>query len=1242
MLRCGKLSQKPKWRNWQTRWTQNPVRFTPCGGSTPPFGTIVGKNVVFVHGGRPPPRWRQTCSTDTMRVRPYFLASSILMSWLLPQTSPAQKTGRTDESFLAGRRDSVFFLESKFFDPATATVAIISGRSLSPGREFVVDGRKGTVTLMPSVLRDEIPDSGWVGFEVSYIPAPFRFKDQYRLPAAEALEGQRSSVAAPSRTAARRENVGDWFGTGLQRNGSIMRGVTIGSNRDAALTSGFRLQLAGPLAEDVNVVAALTDENSPIQPEGTTQSLREVDKVAIDVSGRTYAVTLGDFVYSRDREAGGMFGVIERKFQGARAVMHFDALPAHAWKSEVGVVGASSGGRYHTNRFQGSEGNQGPYRLTGRYGEPRIVIIAGSERVTVNGERMTRGEIQDYVIDYGSGEITFTSRRLITAAARIVADFEYADRQYARNVVGASVSSSSPDNRVMVRGSILQESDDDNSPLEVNLDAAARDILRRSGADRLSASLSGVQYAGIDSVSGFGRGQYIRIDSVISGRVVSILRFAPGDSLALFSAAFSPVDAVPADSAGYNRIKTGEYQFAGLGKGSYMPIRFIPLPQQQRLINTEVKVQLLKGLALSAEVAGSLNDRNRLSTLDDGSSQGSASVIGITYADPDAVLGRASLGALKASYVQRTIEAEFIAPDRINDAEFERRWDLPAIRASQEVLREARVSLSPLPDIQSSATYGRVERTGDVTSDKAGIDASFDDSSSFRLAGGAERIRRTLTVSDLRSEWLRRHGNASVLSAWGRPGTRVMHEERRERLGSGGVLIAGSFRYLEIAPRIESAGSDKLTWSAEVQMRTEDSTSSGALRRAFNALTQLYEGQWTASDALSSSLSLSFRSTSFSQEFRQRGNADQRTMLVRSQTRLSPLRRGLETDIFYEFSNQRSSRLERVFARVAQGTGNYAYRGDLNGNGIADEDEFAPVRFDGDHIVLIVPGETLIPVNDVKASLRLRCAGSKFDLPLWMRSLSTETYLRVEERSTDSDASNIYALRLSGFLKQSSTLTGSQVATQDVHVNEYDPDLSMRLRVQEKRGLTQFLQNPERTYGNERSIRIRAKLGAELANQTDVAVRRDRLLSDGSNPRERDLTLQTLQSDFTYRIERQWEAGWSVGAGTAGNAHPAARGSADMNDQSVRIVYGIPGSGQLRAEIRREEVVHAAVRNGSLAQSPQFEMTEGRVAGKSWMWQVNTDLRMTDLIQVTVSYLGRKEGEGKIVHTARAEARAVF
>ena len=29
---------RPEWRNWQTRWIQNPVRFTPREGSSPSFG----------------------------------------------------------------------------------------------------------------------------------------------------------------------------------------------------------------------------------------------------------------------------------------------------------------------------------------------------------------------------------------------------------------------------------------------------------------------------------------------------------------------------------------------------------------------------------------------------------------------------------------------------------------------------------------------------------------------------------------------------------------------------------------------------------------------------------------------------------------------------------------------------------------------------------------------------------------------------------------------------------------------------------------------------------------------------------------------------------------------------------------------------------------------------------------------------------------------------------------------------
>ena len=37
------LDHVPEWRNWQTRGTQNPVRFTPSEGSTPSSGTMFAR-----------------------------------------------------------------------------------------------------------------------------------------------------------------------------------------------------------------------------------------------------------------------------------------------------------------------------------------------------------------------------------------------------------------------------------------------------------------------------------------------------------------------------------------------------------------------------------------------------------------------------------------------------------------------------------------------------------------------------------------------------------------------------------------------------------------------------------------------------------------------------------------------------------------------------------------------------------------------------------------------------------------------------------------------------------------------------------------------------------------------------------------------------------------------------------------------------------------------------------------------
>ncbi len=324
---------------------------------------------------------------------------------------------------------------------------------------------------------------------------------------------------------------------------------------------------------------------------------------------------------------------------------------------------------------------------------------------------------------------------------------------------------------------------------------------------------------------------------------------------------------------------------------------------------------------------------------------------------------------------------------------------------------------------------------------------------------------------------------------------------------------------------------------------------------------------------------------------------------------------------------------------------------DGNGNGTIDRTDatdFERVRFDGDWILLTLAAEELVPTIDLKTSLRFRLTPARFIAQgedFWRKALtsvSTETYVRVEEKSTESDIGEIYLLHFSKFRNENTTLFGSTFLTQDVYFLENSKEFSVRMRFQQRKGLTQFSAGIERRLSIERSLRIRWQLVPELSNQIDVQHQRDRVIAKPSSSRERDILSNELASEFSYRPLQDVELGFRVEVGRSEDRFPTDHTVADLNAESVRFLYSFRGKGQARVEFEREEVsLSGGAVNMKTARLP-FELTNGRSLGKTWLWRTSLDYRVGNFIQVTVAYEGRAEGGRPTLHSARSEVRAFF
>ncbi|MDX2127557.1 MAG: hypothetical protein SFU91_00810 [Chloroherpetonaceae bacterium] len=1075
--------------------------------------------------------------------------------------------------------------------------------------------------------------------------------------------------------------IDDLFGnTKLRKSGSIIRGINVGSNQDLNVTSGLRLQLDGEIADGVTVSAALTDENTPIQPEGNTQTLSEFDRVYVEIKSKAAKAVIGDFV---SEFQGTEFANLSRRLQGAEVGGATDfGQSAFSLKSTAAF--AVSRGRFAFNQFNGQDGVQGPYRLRGVNNEPFIVVLAGTERIYVDGVLQVRGQNNDYVIEYGTGEILFQPRRLITQQSRITADFQYTDRLYPRNYISGKTNASLFDSLLTLQATYINESDDENSPIDFLLSDDAKRILAAAGGDRFKASDTSGFFRGFDA-QGFPAGSYEQVDTVVNGVVQKVYRYLGQGAT---GAIWSPIFSFAGDGIGnYRRLSIGIFEYAGEGGGSYVASRLLPIANAQNLMDFALLLRPFSGFRIEAEGALSQNDVNKFSIIEDSLKAGNAYKIGASLLPTEISLGATKLGSLQFAFSERNTSRSFAFIDRTLPVDLNRDFNLIDFDGrslfslpSAENIRNASIGFSPfLPKgnrLNLNYAFGGLKRDRLFEATRHELRATFSGDSLGSGSYVGSYMQSENQESRERATWLRQTVKGAILLREALPSIftfglepfftiDLSDKDTRDALLDS--LRNDSHHIIDLNTGLKLTGlfGQSLTLgfgyrTDELPVRVNDSAPL-ELFRASAAKTITADWRYFPDGVFLAQLTLTSRLREFTEVFRQRGNADNETFLVRLQTKYTPLRGALESEFLYDVGTEKTARLERQFFPVPRGFGSFIWV-DRNQNRLREFDEFIPFRL-GDvgtdslqYVLRTFPSDDLFPTIDLKSSFRIRLRPTRLLgrgenlIEKVIAALSSETLFRVEERSLERELSRIYFFDFSRFQNDSTTIFGSITIQQDVFLFENDIT-NLRFRFQERKSQNQFSLGIERRIFRERSFRFVTRVGYELGidvtgqwqtNRSSASTETIGSGFTGAQGRQFDLTIFSLLPDLSYRPIQDLEFGLRLNVDFRQNDFPTQNGNPPeevfYNAQQLRATYSFRGKGRVSALLERTDTRFTNTSDAGAI----YELTGGFLEGTTYQWRVDGDYRISSFITATVSYDARALPTGRTLHTARAEVRAVF
>ncbi|MBI1226294.1 MAG: hypothetical protein GC192_13755 [Bacteroidetes bacterium] len=1069
---------------------------------------------------------------------------------------------------------------------------------------------------------------------------------------------------------------------GLDYNGNYTRGLSFGNNQNLVLNSQFNLQMAGTLG-DLEILAAITDNNIPLQPEGNTQQLREFDKIFIQVSKDRTKLIAGDYELARPNS---YFMNYFKKLQGATVSKRWtmdggrkaggSKLETRNSTLETKASAAIARGKFARNTIAAQEGNQGPYRLEGAEGERFIIVLSGTEKVFVDGKLQQRGLDADYVIDYNAGHVTFTNRRLITKDSRIVVEFDYNTQDYQRSLYAFNSEWQGKNYRLYLN---TYSEQDGRQPIDGDFSQSELEVLRNAGDSSLNAVVSAIDT--VEEYSAF-RVLYELRDTIVYGETFpNVLIFSTNQQLAKYAAGFSLVGQgngnyiLDTETAANGRVYrwVAPDSITGQPQGQYEPIRRLVAPNRQQLYTAGGEFSPSAKTKVRAEVALSNFDQNRLSGFDDGDNVGLAGTVGvkqvIEVGSRQLAVGSPQPGSQSEirnpkSEIELEVNYEF-AQQKFKElnpyrpAEFTRDWNVNrtvndvgiVVRPSDEHLFNGGATLKT-PKLGSlQYTIGGFLRDTIYTGLKHFGRYAYQKNGWDLWAQGDFLTTKSTTE---RSEFFRPKANFAMPFLRDSTGTKFWkagiygERERNSRftksqIGVGqDTLNAASFYYDLFKIYMESPENEKISFNTNYTRRYDYAPAS----KEFGASTLANElnlnGNWQQSRNSQLGWNFTWRQLLIQDTTLSKLDPSD-TYLGRLDYSLNILKGVAQSNTSYEIGSGQERKLEFTYLQVPAGEGTHQWT-DRNGDGKVqlDEVEIAPFQDVANAVRVTVFTDDFIRTNNVtfNQSLRLEPKGIWFNAKggkKFLSKFSTQSSLQITRKVRQLDgvsAWNPFQLNVADTALVS---TRSSIYN-TLFFNRADPKYDIQLGMSDNQNKLVQTTGFESRRQQTQFVKTRWNISKSISFQTEFNLGTDAQGSEQFESKRYRIESWETKPQLTWQPSNSFRMGATWRHKFAENRLDTLGENAKTNDLKWEMTYNQSATTSIRSEFSFVKIDFTGQPNSPVG----FAFLQGLQNGKNFIWSLTLDRQVAKNIRIGITYEGRETGEANLVHVGRAQVGAVF